>query len=211
MSHATLSTNGRLSRPSLSNQIDRLDHLLDGLADALNESVADAVRSVVGQVVKESIEATLREVVTNPPDLQAAALTRHALPPTPPPAPPRKTLVETLRGLLISIMVTTTETAGPVQRVLRPAWSWTLAKLRWLVNQAGATYRSLAATSVAVTWMAGRAAAYAWQFRQHGVLVLAAGAATGVAAYAAGPIVAGLLSGLSGAAGVTAGRVLPRR
>jgi hypothetical protein len=51
------------TRPTLSNQIDRLDTILDGLAEALNESVADAVRGVVGQTVPESVEEAVREVL----------------------------------------------------------------------------------------------------------------------------------------------------
>ena len=47
--NATL--NGR-KRPSLNEQIERLDAILDGLSDALNESVAAAVRDAVGLAVQ---------------------------------------------------------------------------------------------------------------------------------------------------------------
>jgi hypothetical protein len=88
----TTVTNGRTARKSLADQIDRLDHILDGLADALNESVADAVRQVIGQVVAEAVQAAVAEVLSSPQLLQAA-LERHApaepgpVPPPPPPAP----------------------------------------------------------------------------------------------------------------------------
>jgi hypothetical protein len=59
------STNGR-RRPSLGEQINRLDNMLDGLSDGLNEAVADAVKVGVGTAVKEAVQAVLTEVLTNP-------------------------------------------------------------------------------------------------------------------------------------------------
>jgi len=53
----------RLSRPTLSGQIDRLDGILDGLAGALDETIADAVREAVGRTVRESVEAAVRDVL----------------------------------------------------------------------------------------------------------------------------------------------------
>src|SRR4051812_34025755 len=73
----TMSTNGRMQRKSLNDQIDRLDGILDGLADALNESVAGAVRDVVGEVVRQAVEASIKQVLSNP-DLLKAALAQHA-------------------------------------------------------------------------------------------------------------------------------------
>ena len=75
-------------RPTLSEQIDRLDRTLDGLAEGLNEAVADAVKAAVGAAVREAVQATLTEVFTNPDVL--AHLREVAAPPpqqaTPPPA-----------------------------------------------------------------------------------------------------------------------------
>lgn len=51
---ATL-VNGRQDRKQLSDQLDRLDRILDGLSDALNEVVADASREGVRQAVKEAV------------------------------------------------------------------------------------------------------------------------------------------------------------
>jgi hypothetical protein len=56
--------NGR-RRPSLSEQIDRLDSILDGLADALNEAVATAVKEAVGVAVKEAVQAVMAEILAN--------------------------------------------------------------------------------------------------------------------------------------------------
>src|SRR6187401_3179123 len=53
-------------RPSLSEQINRLDRTLDGLADGLNEAVADAVKDAVGTAVREAVQTVLKEVLLNP-------------------------------------------------------------------------------------------------------------------------------------------------
>jgi hypothetical protein len=71
MSNAT--TNGRLPRKQLGDQLDRLDSILDGLSDALNEAVADAAREGAKSAVKE----ILMELLTNP---QFAGLIRQAAP-----------------------------------------------------------------------------------------------------------------------------------
>jgi hypothetical protein len=78
------SANGK-RRPSLGEQVNRLDNMLDGLSEALNEAVADAVKAGVGSAVKEAVQAVLKEVLTNP-EIRA----RLAPPPPPPvPDPPR--------------------------------------------------------------------------------------------------------------------------
>ena len=58
-------TNGR-KRPSLSEQINRLDGILDGLSDGLNDAVADAVKAAVGLAVKEAVQTVLKELLANP-------------------------------------------------------------------------------------------------------------------------------------------------
>ena len=55
-------TNGQI-RKSLAEQIDRLDHILDGLSEALNESVATAVKDAVTLAVQEAIQGILAEVL----------------------------------------------------------------------------------------------------------------------------------------------------
>jgi hypothetical protein len=57
--------NGR-KRPSLGEQINRLDDMLDGLSEGLNDAVADAVKGAVGAAVKEAVQDVLTEVLTNP-------------------------------------------------------------------------------------------------------------------------------------------------
>ena len=55
--------NGRVARPSLGDQLDRLDGILNGLADALNQSVTAAVTVAVGNAVREAVEAAAGELV----------------------------------------------------------------------------------------------------------------------------------------------------
>src|SRR5262245_15548173 len=54
--------NGRVARPSLGDQLDRLDGILNGLADALNQSVTAAVTAAVGNAVREAVEAATQEM-----------------------------------------------------------------------------------------------------------------------------------------------------
>src|SRR4051812_33763369 len=86
-------SNGQV-RKSLSEQIDRLDHILDGLSEGLNEAVATAVQEAVGVAVKEAVSAVITEVLTNPDIL---ALIRASLAPAAPPAP--NPLWSKVRGL----------------------------------------------------------------------------------------------------------------
>jgi hypothetical protein len=58
-------TDGR-TRKSLSEQIDRLDAILDGLSDGLTETVAAAVSEAAGRAVKEAVQAVLAEALSNP-------------------------------------------------------------------------------------------------------------------------------------------------
>ena len=53
--------NGRPERKQLSDQLDRLDSILDGLSGALNEAVADAAK----EGVKEAVTSAVIELLTN--------------------------------------------------------------------------------------------------------------------------------------------------
>jgi len=66
--------NGR-ARPSLGDQLDRLDGILNGLSDALNDSVTAAVSAVVGKAVREAVESATLEIVARP--TPPAAATTH--------------------------------------------------------------------------------------------------------------------------------------
>jgi hypothetical protein len=58
-------TNGR-TRKTLSEQIDKLSSILDGLSENLNDAVADAVRDATHAAVQEAVQRALMEVLTNP-------------------------------------------------------------------------------------------------------------------------------------------------
>src|SRR5262245_36491337 len=94
-SSMTLQTNNeadKKARKSLSEQIDRLDSVLDGLADNLNSAVADAVRDAVGGGVREAVQATLLELLAHPDikSLLRAATASCSAPPVPPTADEEK-------------------------------------------------------------------------------------------------------------------------
>ena len=67
-------TNNRPERKQLSDQLDRLDSILNGLADALNESVRDASRAGVREAVKEAVVELLTSADLRTALHQASAL-----------------------------------------------------------------------------------------------------------------------------------------
>lgn len=87
MTSTTNAPNGRVSRKTLADQIDRLDGILDGLSDGLNDAVVTAVREAVGVAVREAVRGVLTEIVSNPELLET--LRGPIAPPTP--APPAST------------------------------------------------------------------------------------------------------------------------
>lgn len=54
------------TRKSLSGQLDRLDHILDGFGGGLNEVVSLAVERTAGEAVRRAVADVLAEMVTNP-------------------------------------------------------------------------------------------------------------------------------------------------
>jgi hypothetical protein len=182
-------TNGR-RRPTLSDQIDRLDRTLDGLAEALNEAVADAVKAAVGAAVREAVQATLAEILTNPEVL--AALRACAAPPplpAPPPVPKKPGLWERLG------------------RVCQKARAW-LAGLREDgragLRRVGAWLAGLwrgAAGGCASLW--GRCRSLG-QFKYELLAALGVGTAASLAAWFGGPYLAALCSGVGGFAAAVA-------
>jgi hypothetical protein len=183
MTTTSSASNGR-RRPTLSDQIDRLDSTLDGLADGLNEAVADAVRVAVGAAVREAVHATLTEVFTNP---EILARLRDAT------TPPREASPQTVH-------------AKPVSQE-RLAWLWRrvregLTGLRenarsglcrvggWLAG-----LRRGITSGCAALW--GRCRSLA-PFRYELLTALSVGATAGALAFWAGPHLAALLSGVGG-------------
>ena len=202
MTSATLSSNGRLPRKSLADQIDKLDSILDGLSEAIPEVIADSVRSATTQVVREAVSAAVKEVLSNP-DLLRAALAGHA-PTAPQPMPNRNPLRELLRRATDGLRDAAKLVAIRASEKLSGAWTRSLdalrngcARLRRVADLA----RNLPGTLKAV-------GAGLWRFRRCGSIAVIVGAACAVGVYHAGPTIASVVSGFAGAALTAAGMVL---
>jgi hypothetical protein len=183
--------NGR-KRPSLSEQIQRLDSILDGLAENLNAAVADAVKAAVAVAVKEAVEAVLMEVVTNP------QLMRRLLPVTPPAVHPK------MQGDSPSFQLR-------VRQRLGQAWNW----FRSHLSSAGYKVSTYAhATCYRCTFRAKqsyhrlggmvqrlRVVALFWRPL---LIAISIGVTLGVLAYLAGPWLSAVASGVGGFAGTLA-------
>lgn len=72
----TETINGRPKRKQLSEQLDRLDGIIDALAEGLNKAVADAAREGTRLAVKDAI----LEIISNP---ELRALLASSTPPAP--------------------------------------------------------------------------------------------------------------------------------
>src|SRR5450432_2066002 len=73
-------TNGRAPRKQLSDQLDRLDSIIDGLCDGLPAAVAAAAQEGTRQAVKDAIV----EIISNP---ELRGLMQSFAPAVPTPAP----------------------------------------------------------------------------------------------------------------------------
>jgi hypothetical protein len=195
--------NGKLPRPSLAGQIDRLDTILDGLAEALNESVEAAVRDTVGQAVRDTVEAAVRDVLDDP-QLVRAALARHApvaaLAPEQPPARPRP-LAEALGRTIGWLCSLAGGRANDASKALGHGWAWALKNVQ---QAAGAVQGAASVAAASLPWVAG----LAWRNPGTCAVALGVGAVLGVMAYCAGPVVASALVGLGGAAVSLGGSLL---
>jgi hypothetical protein len=170
-------TNGR-ARKSLSDQIDRLDTILDGLADALNQAVAEAVQ----QTVAVAVRAAVAEVLAHP-DLRPR-LTPEAeagLRPSP------------IKRLLAAARRTANRGTAAVGRFFR----W----LGGAVCRLPAMTRRLAAASLRrLAVGARRLPGLTWRLRGPVLLALGVGGVVGWGCYVAGPLIASTFGGLAGAA-----------
>jgi len=126
MTYSTIESNGRMSRKTLSTQIDRLDGILDGLREALSQSVAMAVKEAVSSVVREAVEAAVKEVLSNP-ALLKAALAHHTQPAAQTQPATQKvkgrTLWEAMGAGWSWLRTKVTEKASEVKKSLGVAWA----------------------------------------------------------------------------------------
>ena len=101
---AATMTNGKPQRKQLSDQLDRMDGIIDCLADALPEAVADAVKDGARQAIREAV----LEALANP-DLRALVAR-----PVADPAPPRPSAWTRLKWKLSTLRQRATEQARPL-------------------------------------------------------------------------------------------------
>jgi hypothetical protein len=171
----TMLTNSKV-RKSLSEQIDRLDKILDGLAQALNGAVADAVTQAVTLAVKEAVQTVLTEVLANPglrAQLQGSAV-----------APIAAGTDPVIRSTGTSMVSRLAQNAAHLA-------NWCTARLHALaqlgrraVQQVGRVSTDLLARVQSLRLFVPPLAA-----------ALLLGVATGIAAYCVGPWLAGLVGG----------------
>jgi len=211
MTYSTIESNGRVSRKTLSTQIDRLDGILDGLSEALSESVAMAVKEAVSSVVREAVEAAVKEVLSSP-DLLKVALAHHTQPAAQTqPATLKvkgRTLWEALGATWTWLREKATEKAGEVKKSLGVAWTWCLEKLGQGCNWMNSRWNGFAAGCLSLGSNLVAMGQGLWQFRQTCSIALSVGLISGVASYLAGPMICAILCGMGGAALSLAGMIL---
>jgi hypothetical protein len=168
-------TNSKV-RKSLAEQIDRLDKILDGLAEALNGAVADAVTQAVGLAVKEAVQRVMTEVLTNP-DLRAqlqgntrAPIAAEAFP---------------------AIRSTGTSLLNRIAQHAAQLANWGIARLHALCQMGR---RAIQQVALVAMDLGTRVRSLRLFVRPLGAALLL-GVATGIAAYFAGPWLAGLVGG----------------
>jgi hypothetical protein len=174
----TVLTNSKV-RKSLSEQIDRLDKILDGLAEALNGAVADAVTQAVSLAVKEAVQTVLTEVLSNP-DLRSQ-LQGSAVAPIAADAYP-------------AIRSTGTSMVSRVAQCAAHLANWCTARLHALV-QLGR--RAVQQVRRIATDLLARVQGLRLFVRPLAA-ALPLGVATGIAAYCVGPWLAGVVGGAGG-------------
>ena len=174
---AVPTSNGRMPRKNLSDQLDRLDAILDGLDGALGGAITDAVKEAVSTATAEAVRATLVEVISNP---DVMALLRGGPFPVaqpymaPPPAP-------------------SNEPTAPQPNGLTRAWRWTIGKVKGLAQ--GVASRVCGVRDSAVSTY--RQASSIWSLKRPLLISLGVGVVVGMVCYASSPWLAGVVSGLA--------------
>jgi hypothetical protein len=182
-------TNGRSQRPSLAQQIDRLDLILDNLSEGLHEAVAEAVKVAVTRAV----EAALVEVLTN------AELRRHLVPEV---LVPRRTASETTWTMAArfarSCWQSARLVAGGLWRVAKTLPGRSVA----VVQRAGLCLKGRLSKVSRLIWFRGiEAAAFFRQIRRPLLVALGIGLMVSVGCFIAGPVIASAISACVGFAG----------
>jgi hypothetical protein len=154
-------------RKKLSDQLDRLDNILDGLADAIPAVVADAVRQAIQQTVTQATKAAIAELLANPDLLRAIQGPANLLPSTtsPPsmPSPPSPPSDPKPRGIVSRVSLSIWNTAcsatrkigGAVAYVSRMIWAGVKAPFQLAIRWGRpvlAAAQALASYALPVMW-----------------------------------------------------------
>src|SRR5262245_24949707 len=81
MNTTTAAADGRPRRKTLSQQLDRLDGVIDDLSDGLNQAVAHAVERGVSTAVERGVQSVLQAALADPEVARQLALATSAAPP----------------------------------------------------------------------------------------------------------------------------------
>src|SRR5262245_40403502 len=81
MNTTTTVANDRPRRKTLSDQLDRLDGVIDDLSDGLNQAVSHAVERGVSTAVEKAVQAVLQAALASPEVVRQLALATPAAPP----------------------------------------------------------------------------------------------------------------------------------
>jgi hypothetical protein len=177
---ATL-TNGNPARPQrkqLSDQLDRLDFILDGFAEGLNEALADAARTATRMAVKDAVV----ELLTDP-ELRAKLHQASAsLDASAAPATPRPSLLSRLLGGVKA-------TVAAVRQAVVGAAHTIASRVRLMTSSVAATIRLVGELTdlrllVSIGLAIGIAAGVGTFFAPHEVAAAASGVSSGIAAVA---------------------------
>ncbi len=174
-------------RPNLSDQINRLDRILDGLADGLNESVASAVQVAVHAAVKEATETVLRELFTGAAVLPALAA---AMAPPQTKLPVHHRIGHGVRWLWRKTVAVVTALPATVRRSVM---GFGKSLLRVPNAARRATVRRITRTAATVTGLI----LVAWRLRRAVPMAITAGLGAAALGYSATPVLAAVLHGVT--------------
>ena len=185
-------------RPSLNDQIHRLDRILDGLAEGLNESVATAVQEAVVTAVKAATETVLRELLNS--GVMNPALAAAMTPPAPK-LPMYQRIGNACRWLWRKAIA-----------VVKALPSTTCNCVKRLVNGVG---RAVSATRRATLSQVTRSAAavvsvfvIVWRLRRSVPIAITAGLGAAALGYSSTPELTALLHGMTVATLALMGRLV---
>jgi hypothetical protein len=168
-------------RPSLAQQIDRLDAILDGLAGALNEAVAQAVKEAVAVAVKAAVAETLAH-----PELRSRIVMTRERP-------------SLLRRLLAKVRQTAVAIKTQASRFARWVAGTAIAGVRAVKAGASFAWTTTMGKVTAIVRSVPTWPTLAWKLRTPVLLALGVGGTLAFACYMAGPMVASAVGGLAGA------------